>query len=187
MDDISFWLYIVFGLIYFIARALKKKGQPDASVEDAEQAPPRRTGRPKTFEELLQEFTEGKESVKEEVREQEQEVEDFREVRQLKSTSDVKRRVEKEVSTATLFEEGTTRAFSDEESRRVYEESIKRAEGAIVDLKRDEEFKSSIKSRRDYEEERSGASIASDIKNMLSNPADAKKAIILGEILNRKY
>lgn len=183
MDDFQFWLYILFAVIYFVSRALKKKRQPGPS-EDVDMETPRRN-RPKTFEELLQEFTEGKESVKEEVRETEQEIEDFREVREVKSTDDVRRRVEKEVSSKTLFEEGTTRSFSDEESRRVYEESVKRAEGAALDFSRDEDFKSKLKSRRHDTAE--VHTLADDIKDMLSSPDNVKKAVVLGEILNRKY
>lgn len=186
MDDIQFWLYILFAIIYFVARALKKKSQPDtdAQAPDINTETSRRS-RPKSFEELLQEFTEGKESVKEEVKQAEQDVEDFREVREVKSTEDVSRRVQKEISTETLFEEGTTRSFSDEESRRVYEESIKRAEGAAIEFKDDASFKSKLKSRQHQEEDEH--SLAMDIKHMLSNPEDAKKAVIMGDILNRKY
>lgn len=185
MDDIQFWLYILFALIYFVARALKKKAQPDASKSDENTQTPRRH-RQKTFEELLQEFTEGRETVREDVREEEEAVEDFREARRIRPTDDVRRRVEKEVSTETLFEEGTTRSFSDEESRKVYEASIRRAEGATLEFKRDEDFRSGMKSRFQHEEE-DDESLASDIKAMLRDPEDVKKAVILGEILNRKY
>ena len=86
------------------------------------------------------------------------------------------------------FEEGRSRKFADEESRRVYEESIKRAEGAKIEYKPDEHFASS-KLRSSFEniEEEEESPLVSEVRDMLSTPESARQAIVLQQILNRKY
>lgn len=65
MDNIQFWIYIIIALIYVIGRAMKKGQQPPAAdrSEEGEMEETRsgeRPARPLTFEELLREITEGK-------------------------------------------------------------------------------------------------------------------------------
>lgn len=171
MDDIQFWLYLLFAIIYFISRSLKKKGAPKPP-ERPQASNPQQSGRrkPVTFDELLREFTEGREEEQEVVRELEEKP------REIHVEEKIRR---------PAFEEGVSRTFSDEESRRVYEESIRRAEGATLELKHDEDFRSGLKSR--YQEEQQESGLAAEIKAMLRDPEDIRKAVILSEILNRKY
>ena len=173
MDDIQFWLYLAFAAIYFITRMMKKKNAPEPtqSAEEKSEHPERRT-RPVSFEDLLKEFTEGK---------QESEPEAPRpvEARQL-----VKEREWVAQQKPKEFEEGRTRRFADEESRRVYEESIRLAEGSDLEFKRDEHFKSKMQRQQDEGDQQS---LGADIKSMLQDADSAKKAVILSEILNRKY
>ena len=69
--DFQFWLYIIIGLIYFLSRVLKKQEpQPKKEVQTRD-AGPRQGSRPNTekappltFEELLREITEAKQSPK---------------------------------------------------------------------------------------------------------------------------
>lgn len=172
MDDIQVWIYILFGIIYFLVRAFKKKEpQSPPSRPRTSQSQPEPERKPVTFEELLREFTEGREEERAPRKEPVKEV----------STQKIEQR--KEEKRNSEFEEGRTRAFADEESRRVYEESIARAEGAMRSSI-ENEFSSKIRRNEDQEEERG---VASEIKDMLNNPADARKAMILSEILNRKY
>lgn len=175
MDDIQFWLYLAFALIYFITRGLKKKEpvKPPQQDDQTERQPGRQS-KPVTFEELLKEFTEGKQE-----RVEEEKIPQPVEARQL-----VKEREWVEAQKPRNFEEGRTRRFADDESRRVYEESIKLAEGSKLDFERADSFKSKLK-RRDADEE--GDNVAADIKAMLQDHHSAKRAIVLGEILNRKY
>ncbi len=67
--DVQFWIYIIIGVIYFLSKVLKKNEQPGAAP--TETRPERRrpgtpqepsTGFPRqlTFEDLLREITEGK-------------------------------------------------------------------------------------------------------------------------------
>ena len=171
MDDFNFWWYIIAAVIYFLTRSKKKK--PQESRPGSENNPPS-TQRPKSFEELLREITEGarteeapKESKQEPVV-----------ITQPESPP-------KEQDQEAIRLEGERRAFADEESRRVYEESIKMAEGADIAFERDEHFRQSRLFRGDpqEEDERSYA-----VELMDGFDADeAKKAIIYAEILNRRY
>lgn len=174
MDDIQFWLYLLFAVIYFVSRALKKKDPKKTEKRTAsrnstpEERPQRK---PVSFEELLQEFTEGR---KPEVEEPEYEEEPAYEQR----IEEPKREEE------PVFEEGITRRFSDVESKRIYEESIAKAEGAEIAFQHDDDFKSKLQRTADKEQ---SSGVAQEIRDMLQNPNDARKAIVLGEILNRKY
>ena len=89
----------------------------------------------------------------------------------------------------SVYEESTKRVegrfFSDEESRRVYEESIKRVEGQ-KDYKSGKQYKIK-KVLKEKAEDKKVNRLADEIKSMLQSPESAKKAIILSEILNRRY
>lgn len=185
MDNIQFWIYVAFAALYFLSRALKKKPdqkrpkrRPRSPLETEDSQKAGRTEKPKTFEELLAEFTgESTQSKKEEdytVEEPEPFADAFEKVA---STG------KKNIDTASNFEdEGTKRSFADEESKRIYDESVKRAEESALEFSRDEKF---LK-----ESERAvskGSAFAAEIKASLQNQDQAKKAIILSEIINRRY
>lgn len=176
MDDIQTWVYIIIGIIYFIFRSMKKKA-PDASDQPLPKsggAQPTDTERrrPMTFEELLKEFTDPQAN-----REEAQEIEP----------------IEEEIETARgrkseeYIEEGRTRRFSDEESKRVYEESIKKAEGYELEYNTDDKYHTEKLKSIPHDHEEEGDTMVDEIKEMFDDPRDARKAIILGEILNRKY
>ncbi|MEQ8549340.1 MAG: hypothetical protein RIC03_15620 [Cyclobacteriaceae bacterium] len=167
MDDIQFWLYIVFGIIYFVGRFLKKKNKPEELPET--ETTERRPQRSKTFEELLSEFTDEK-AV-------ESAPDTENKVRPVKKSKPV-------ISEESIFEEGSTRRFSDEESKKIYEASIKKAEGIDLDFAPAEHFKSKI--QREISAEVSSR-FASSIREGLKDPEEAKKAVIYAEIFNRKY
>ncbi len=173
MDNIQFWLYLAFGAIYFITRMMKKKKATEGGeVEERSSTVPK--PRPLTFEELLKEFTQ-QESGTEQVKEQEVVAIDKKD----REEENWKRK-----NSPSTFEEGKTRVFSDDESKRIYQESIKRAEGAQLDFERDEHFEPRMARIQNAEESRS---VAMDIREMLADTEQAKRAVILGEILNRKY
>ncbi|MBC6411018.1 MAG: hypothetical protein GDA51_06600 [Ekhidna sp.] len=75
------------------------------------------------------------------------------------------------------------RVFADDESRRVYEESIKMAEGADIAFERNEHFKKSRLFQKKDEDEKSYTEEWMDG----FGADEAKKAVIYSEILNRKY
>lgn len=169
MDDFKIWVYLAFAAIYLISRAMKKKGpekKPQSPLQTAEEESPRKKA-PASFEDLLREFTE------------EHEHQETAESEVLAPNPVVApaKQVQEEIRL-----EGEKRHFADDESRAIYERSIKEAEGSEISYERDEHFKMK---RREIEEEEN--EIASELKNMLKSPGDARKAVILSEILNRKY
>lgn len=176
MDDIQFWIYLIFGGIYLVSRFLKKNKKDDtpSRVPKPQQGTPSgRQSKPVSFEELLKEFTEGRS-------EQEDVVEEAEPIR-----VEPRKLQQEPVKVEDFSREGRNRQFSDEDSRKIYEESIKNAEGAALNFERDEHFQIKLKSRGQDEE--SNSEVASEIAEMLRNPDSARKAVILGEILNRKY
>lgn len=171
MEDFKIWVYLAFAAIYLISRAMKKKEpekKPRSPLQSAEDESPRRKA-PASFEELLREFTE--EHERQEATEQERE----ELVREPVSTPS--KQVQEEIRL-----EGEKRHFADDESRAIYERSIQEAEGADISYERDEHFK-----MKRWEREEEENTIASELKNMLRSPSDAKKAVVLSEILNRRY
>ncbi len=166
MDDFSFWWYIIAAVIYFLTRGKKKKEQPNSRPGSENNPPP---SQPKSFEDLLREITEGR---KEEEPSYKQEPVEITQ--------------EEEEEDNHAFE-GERRVFADDESRKVYEESIKMAEGADLKFEPAEQFKEprlfkGVSSIEDEEEH----TIADEIRDGL-NTSEAKKAVIYSEILNRKY
>lgn len=172
MEDYKFLWYIVAAVIYFLTRGKKKK--QEQSRPGTENTPPPQD-RPKSFEDLLREITEGPqeetvESVEQlpvEIEEKPYEVEEQRRREQRSS-------------------EGSQRAFADDESRRVYEESIKMAEGADLVFAPDEHFAEPRLFKGSVETLEEEWTIADEIRDGL-NTTEAKKAIIYSEILARKY
>jgi hypothetical protein len=169
MDDIQFWLYIVFGLIYFVGRFLKKKNAPKEPVNEEMTSTTSSPQKTRTFEDLLKEFTTEEEEVVNPTEPA------FERKVQMRTP---------EKSKNSAFEEGVSRQFSDEESKKVYEQSVKRAEGFELEFAPDEHFKSKIQSPTTEEVP---SQFASSIRESLSDPEEAKKALIYAEIFNRKY
>lgn len=176
MDDFGTWLYIIGGILYFIIRQKKKKGKDQPEMPNSENRP-QRSNPTKTFEELLKEITEG----------------GFSEVQEEPNDERVETEVLAPEATApspkpAYMEEGRTRSFADDESKRVYEESIKRAEGADLEFKPDDDYaKPSLFQK--YTDKKTSSpknTLASEIRKGLKG-SGAKKAIIYAEILNRKY
>lgn len=172
MDDIKIWLYLGFGLIYFIVKQMgKKKSAEDASPEEVQemQRPQRK---PMTFDELLREFTQEKSMEEREVL-----VDDYAEEQQQKA-------IIEEIKPVPKSDE-LQRHFADEESRKVYENSIKQAEGFDLKFEKDEHFKTKVKSKSNEEEVEN--SFLNEILESFQDPNQAKKAVVISEILNKRY
>ena len=167
MEDFSFWWYIIAAIIYFLTRGRKKK-QQQKERPGTENSPPR--SQPKSFEDLLREITEGR--IEEEPEEPV--------VVKRKSNEEERRRE------ATRLE-GERRSFSDTESRKVYEESIKMAEGAELSFEPDESFRESRLFRDTKQEAEEEESFAKEIREGLRSNTEVRKAVIYSEILQRKY
>lgn len=168
MDDFSFWWYIIAAVIYFLTRG-KKKQQPQSRPGSENNPPPTQ---PKSFEDLLREITEGR--IEEE------------ETPPVQQEPVVIRDTQKEKEEEQRRLEGERRAFADEESKRVYEESIKMAEGSDIAFERDEHFQQPRLFKSPAADEEEEWTIADEIRDGL-NSSEAKKAVIYSEILNRRY
>lgn len=162
MND-QIWYYIIFAIIYFLFRRKKKK--PNQTPNTAKTDAPQKRPQPVSFEELLKEITDQ--------REPEQVV--VEEPKPAPVPEPVKQE-EKEVR---------TRKFADDESRRIYEESIQRAQEVDIEYKPNEHYATG-KLVRSVEVE-SEPTIADEIREALKSRNSARKAIIYGEILNRRY
>ncbi len=174
MDDFNFWWYIIAAVIYFLTRGKKKK-QKKPSRQGSESAKPQGQ-RPKTFEELLREITEGPQE--EEIIEEEEPIIASR-------TSDKGIGETANSSEATFRTEGRRRSFADDESKRVYEESIKMAEGADLKFETNEKLGGSSLLKENLRSEES-PSYAQELMDGFDLD-EAKKAIIYTEIFTKKY
>ena len=172
MEDFKIWVYLAFAAIYLISRAMKKKQpakRPRSPLQTADDGSPERKA-PASFEELLKEFTEEREKQEATQHEVEEPV-------RKPVGAPARQSVQEEIRL-----EGEKRHFADDESRAIFERSILEAEGADISYERDEHFKMKRWEREEEENE-----MASELKEMLRSPHDARKAVILSEILNRRY
>ena len=168
MDDFNLWWYLIAAVIYFLTRGRKKKQPNKAPRPGTENTPPVES-RPKSFEELLREITEGpQEAEEEQVKEEPQVIPSNREPQKPR----------------TIQQEQNRRAFADDESKRVYEESIKMAEGADLEFAPEEPFRTGRLFKDKNEEEEK--SFAQELMDGF-DADEAKKAVIYSEIFNRKY
>ncbi|MEQ8711521.1 MAG: hypothetical protein RIC80_00800 [Cyclobacteriaceae bacterium] len=181
MDDFQTILYIVVGIIYFLSRALKKKKppvKPSRPGQDTEDDTPQTTAsKPLTFEELLREFTEGKQPEEEEQRSP---IPPPTPEPARRSTSPMTYRQEEDDDEIL---EPAKRRFSDEDSKRIYEASIR-----SVEKMKEEEFEDTQYHFKQYEDHRDEeTTLGAEVADMLRDADGARKAIILSEILTRKY
>ena len=174
MDDLELYIYIALGAIYFLSRAFRKKKpvQPPQKRRDTdsgggyEQAP--RTEKHVTFEDLLKEFTGQKEKPEYEYEEEPEEFEES--YTQEAGQSAGEYATEEEVSYKSYEEVYNTNKDFKTLDEQVKLESAKR--------KRFDEYKIS-----------KGVNIhtAKRYRDLLQNKDSIKDAIILKEILDRKY
>ena len=175
MDE-QIWFYIIAAVIYFLTRGKKKKQNQKPAPNQRAQRPtessrPQQTQRPVSFEDLLKEITEAREEepAKEIVVEESEPVKVERVLREEKKTR-------------------RERHFADDESRRIYEESIARAQehepGHDHKFEPDDDYVS----RKMFKTgEKAEPTFADKIRESLQSKEDAKKAIIYSEILSKKY
>ena len=181
MDDFQTILYIIIGLLYFLSRGLKKKKPPvkpdrpsgDVAKEQGQDSAPRQL----TFEELLREFTEGKQAGEEDERTPPpaEEVEPSR--RSISPMSSHREEDDDEIR------QPARRRFADEDSRKIYQESIRSAENLRSEHSSQPEY--GFKRYEDHSDEET--TVGAEIASVLKEEDGGRKAIILSEILNRKY
>ena len=182
MDDFKIWFYVILGAVYLLSR-LRKKQNADAPEEGhtsrpSSEADTRPSSGPKqlTFDELLREITQGKEPVPEpkpavlprpayvnyddDLKEEEQDLEDVN-YDYRKSDPEV----------FQTYEEAKRQAFN----RPSLEETMK-VEDTIVNFSKFKMF-----------EDEQKRNLLQEYTRDLQDPEGLKKAVVLSEILNRRF
>jgi hypothetical protein len=163
MEDIQLIIYIIFVVVALLSRILKAKKQPPTPTKGSSYEREAPSQPVKSFEDLLREFTEGPTHrpapvVAYEEEEEEEEEEDYFASRDAES-----HRIFQEAILATAPTESTESNVGLSDQDRL--------------VKRFSEFE---------EEEESSKSLA-ELKAMLTQPDGARKAMVLAEILQRRY
>ncbi|HEX8039487.1 MAG TPA: hypothetical protein VF490_10050 [Chryseosolibacter sp.] len=182
--DAQFWIYIVIVAIYFLSRMLKKTEQPGAPTAD-DRPERRRQGQPQTpsaevprqltFEELLREITEGKKIQRPspqpqslpERRYQPVEREVDEEARSLEEIPEA----EYDVRSPKSYEQTRRQAYQ----HTSLEETLKLKDTAM-DFGKFKVFETQQKSI-----------LLDRYKKILRNPDTLKEAVVLSEVLKRKF
>ena len=179
MDDIQIWLYIIFGAFYFLSRILKKKKPEPPEVTGNEETSKERT--PMSFEDLLKEITEERKVEKP------QKTQVIPEKKKFESAAALIKK-EEEKKEKDFVKEGETRHFADEESRKIFEKSIQMAKASGEEKFRSfDQYSGSTSLTLQRLEDETENVFAKELRASLKNKQDVKKAIILNEILTRKY
>ena len=182
--DAQFWIYIIIGVIYFVSRLLKKPeqapDQPENTRPGQRRSPARseQTGseRPKqmTFEELLREITEGKQAEKPVQRPRpEPRYETFEQ-----DLGDEARSLE-EIGYDEAEDARVLKAYEDAKSqvfqRSSLEESM-RLQDTVVNFGKFKAFETTEK-----------RNVLVDYINIIRNPQGLRQAVVMSEILKRKF
>jgi hypothetical protein len=181
MNDLEIYIYIALAAIYFLSRAFRKKNpakppRPTSrtSSENGYEHPARKE-KPLTFEDLLKEFTGQKEEPVTEVHEEEIEEESYKSLEQEYINSE-------EQPYSAEYE------THDESQYKSYEEVYGKGEHLKT---LDEQVQINEPVRKRFEEykieERLNIHTASRFRELLKNKDSIKDAIVLKEILDRKY
>jgi hypothetical protein len=177
--DAQFWIYIVIGVIYFLSRLLKKPEQAPDQTEDmppAQRRSPARSeqtlsGKPRqmTFEELLREITEGKQQPPREERRYESFDNDLGE--EAKSLEEAGYDEAEDARVLKAFEDAKSQVFQ----RSALEESI-RLQDTVADFGKLKSF-----------EKKEKRNVLEDYLNIIRNPKGLRQAVVMSEILKRKF
>lgn len=182
----SFWIYVIIAIIYVITRALKKPEnqpkdlpdtRPDRPVSYDDAPPQGQRQKPMTFEDLLREITEAKQPAQPtyETKRQQPEYVDYDdeikdEEQDLEEVSYNKRYKEEE-RVNTAYEQAKREAFN----RPSLEETLKVSDTQVQFGK----FK--------VFEEQQRSNVLEDYTKDFQDPEGLKKAVVMSEILKRKF
>lgn len=189
MDDYKIWIYIIIGVIYVLTR-LRKRSDPSAPetnnnpppVRDSTESRPSTPQRQLTFEELLREITEGKEPEPKPVYQPKPAYvppkpqpayvdydDDLKD--EAEDLEDVDYDHRKQNKVFDTYEEAKRQAFN----RPSLEETMK-VEDTVVKFSKFKVF-----------EEQKGRNLLEEYTRDLQDPEGFKKALVLSEILNRRF
>ena len=182
MRDFQFWLYIIIGVIYLLTRLKKKPQQhsdfpskgPEKPVQKFElpTAKPSTAAlpRPLTFEEMLKEITEGK---SQETTRPQQEYVDYDDLieEEEKDLEDVDYDYRKQDKIYDVYDEGKREAFN----KLSLEETMK-VDDTVVSYERFKAF-----------EKQQNRDLVQVYLTDFKDPDGLKKAVVMSEILQRKF
>jgi hypothetical protein len=181
MNDLEIYIYIALALIYFLSRAFRKKkpAKPprptSRSSSEEEYGHPAQKEKPLTFEDLLKEFTGQKNEPVPEVHEEEIEEEGYESLEQeYINSEDQPYSAEYETYDESQYK-SYEEVYGKEEHLKTLDEQIQINEPV---RKRFDEYK--IKEELNIHK-------ASRFRKLLKNKDSIKDAIILKEILDRRY
>lgn len=176
MDKFQFWLYVIIGLIYLVSRMRKKKAEQTPGPTTAKEESPFNSSRhegnkPKqlSFEELLKEITESKQQQQP----KEEPVVDYDDnlEEEEKDLEDVEYDYRKQNQTYEIYEEAKKQAFY----RPSLEETMK-IQDTVVSFGKFKEF-----------ERRAETNVAAEYLTAFLDTEGLKKAVVMSEILKRKF
>ncbi|HEY9047792.1 MAG TPA: hypothetical protein VIN08_17920 [Ohtaekwangia sp.] len=182
MRDFQFWLYVIIGAIYLLGRLRKKpeqqqdipSGNPEKPARQFElptaKPAPAREAKPLTFEELLKEITESKTSSQEKPIQEYVDYDDVLEEEE-KDLEDVEYSYRKQDNIYEVYDEAKRQAFN----RPSLEETMK-IEDTVVKY---EKFKM-------FEQQQSRDLVQQYLADF-KDPDGLKKAVVMSEILQRKF
>lgn len=181
--DAQFWIYIVIGVIYLVTRLLKKPEEgagetPEAQRPEARRAartqtPPTEAPRQLTFEELLREITEAKQPQQRQPEPEPQPVYE----RYEKELGDEARSLEE----VNVDEVETTRRWKPYEEIPAFSERKSLEETLLLEDRKIEFGRFEAFEKRDRNKQLEGY-----IK-LIRNPETLKQAVVMSEILKRKF
>jgi hypothetical protein len=189
--DAQFWIYIVIGVLYFLSRFFKK---PEQGAEEApkSQQPERRRPvrteqtateepRPLTFEELLREITEGKQAQKRQpMPEPEPEHEPVPRYEPYEQAMGEE---------ARSFEDVRTDEVESARKWKPYEQVIQEApeRRSLEETLRLQDTVVSFGKFAAFDKKQDQKKILNDYIKIIRNPESLKQAVVMSEILRRKF
>jgi hypothetical protein len=178
MDNIKIWIYVIIGVVYLLSRLRKKQPEPQErqDAQPSRDLAPTQSYQPKskplTFDELLKEITQEKQPVSKPSSRQPQYVDyDDNLGEEEQDLEDLDTDYRKKSNVFQTYERAKSEAFN----RPSLEETMK-IEDTIVKFSKFKVFEE--EKRRDLLEE---------YTRDLQDPEGFKKAVVLSEILNRRF
>lgn len=182
MEDYKILIYIVLSILYFLFKGRGKKKKPVTRKNTQSPQTDQSSGekrKPKSFEELLAELS-GESQEREKNIQYEEDDEILTDKKEIKSLSD-------QVDERPMHQEVSQEDYenADETLKELYKKGERlKSIDELVDI---DEVAMQSNRFKEFEDEKEDNQFAREIREGLSDPESAKKAIVYAEILNRKY
>ena len=182
--DAQFWIYVVILAIFFLSRLLKKAEKATGEAPDTQrpegrtpgrtEQPSRETPRQLTFEELLREITEGKQAQK-----HKPEPEPVPAYESYEKDPGEEARSLEEVNFDEADNAGRWKPYEEIPARTVERKSLEetlRLEDTVISFGKFHAFETKHRTR-----------LADDYIKLIRNPVTLRQAVVMSEILKRKF